>query len=240
MSKGLMRLYFDGVYNRAYDRTVARLSPYRRLQARCLDMLELNGDKSILCVGVGTGNEVLGILERNGTGNLSIIGVDTSMSGLGRACRKAQGRGKEIGALIMDAHRLGFRDGSFDMVLCFHLMGFLEYDRRATGEMFRVLKERGQFVITYPCGGGVRGLATEVARSVLHSLKAGRWGEALKEALAGLGAWAVYMPLSFWMKPNPGFYSRRDLEALLSSFRPGGYTIEEDPVYQDFIVHGRK
>src|SRR3990172_5089739 len=106
-----MRLYFDGLYNRAYDLTVARLSPYRRLQAHCLDKLELNGDKSILCVGLGTGNEVLGILARNGTGNHRLTGVDISMSGLGRAYRKAQGRGKEIATLRMDAHRLAFGEG---------------------------------------------------------------------------------------------------------------------------------
>ena len=240
MNKGLMRLYFDGVYNRAYDLTVARLSPYRRLQAHCLDKLELNGDKSILCVGVGTGNEVLGVLARNGTGNLSLTGVDTSMSGLGRAYRKAQGRGKEIATLRMDAHRLGFRDGSFDVVLCLHLMGFLEDDARATGEVFRVLKGNGQFVITYPSGRGGPGLAGEIWHGVREKLRAGKYTQAMGECLAGLGAGVLYMPASLWVRPKQGFYSLPDLKALLSSFTPGGYSIEEDPVYQDFIVYGRK
>jgi len=235
-----MRLYFDGVYNRAYDLTVARLSPYNRLQARCLDKLELKGDKSILCVGVGTGNEVPGILARNGAGNLSITGVDTSGSGLGRAHRKALDRGKEIGTLVMDAHRLGFVNGSFDVVLCLHLMGFLEDDARATRELFRVLRGGGQFLITYPSGKGGPGLAGEIWQDVREKLRAGKYTQALGEGLAGLGAGMLYMPVSFSVKPRRGFYSLPDLEALLTSFSPGGYSIEEDPVYQDFIVYGRK
>lgn len=240
LSRGLMRLYFDGVYNQAYDLTVARLSPYRRLQARCLDKLELNGDKSILCVGIGTGNEILGIMERNGRGNLSIVGVDTSISGLDRAYRKAQARGKQIEARRMDAHRLDFTDGSFDIVICLHLMGFLEDDAKATLEIFRVLREGGQFVITYPSGKGAPGLVREIARSVLGNFRVGKYAEAVGEGLAGLGAGALYMPASFWVKPKRGFYSLPGLKALMSSFRPGGYSIEEDPVYQDFIVCGRK
>ena len=239
MSKGLMRLYFDGVYNRAYDLTVARLSPYHRLQAHCLDKLELSGDKSILCVGLGTGNEVLGILARNGTGHLSLTGVDISMSGLDRASRKAQGRGKEIAALRMDAHRLGFSDGSFDVVICLHLMGFLEDDARATREVFRVLRGGGQFVITYPSGRGGPGLAGEIWHGVWGKLRAGKYTQATEECLAGLGAGMLYMPASLWVRPKQGFYSLSDLKALLS-FTPGGYFIEEDPVYQDFIVYGRK
>jgi hypothetical protein len=48
----------------------------------------------------------------------------------------------------------------------------------------------------------------------------------------------VYLPLLF--RPKRKSYSRSELGAMFSKLTTGNFRIEEEPVYQDFIVHGRK
>jgi len=48
----------------------------------------------------------------------------------------------------------------------------------------------------------------------------------------------VYLPLLF--RPNRKSYSRSELEAMITQLTTGDFRIEEDAVYQDFIVYGRK
>ena len=83
----LMRAYFNYAYNPVYDFTTGQLNHYRRLQERCVDKLELEDKERVLCIGVGTGNEIPHILHRNR--NVSIVGVDYSRTALQRAYRKA-------------------------------------------------------------------------------------------------------------------------------------------------------
>jgi len=74
----LTRVYFDVVYNRVYDFTTGRLNRYRRLQRMCVGKLGLKNHDKVLCVGLGTGNEVLHILRiwllrANGHGETTIL-----------------------------------------------------------------------------------------------------------------------------------------------------------------------
>lgn len=48
----------------------------------------------------------------------------------------------------------------------------------------------------------------------------------------------IYLPLLF--RPKRKSYSRSELEAMISQLTMGGFEIEEDTMYQDFIVYGRK
>jgi hypothetical protein len=48
----------------------------------------------------------------------------------------------------------------------------------------------------------------------------------------------VYLPLLF--RPKRKFYSRSELVAMITHLTTGDFYIEEDLVYQDFIVYGRK
>ncbi len=100
----LVQTYFNLAYNRVYDFTTARLSRYDRLQRTCIGKLELKDNDKVLCVGLGTGNEVPKILQRNR--NVAIVGVDYSKTALGKAYEKARRWGKEIEVLFMDAHCL--------------------------------------------------------------------------------------------------------------------------------------
>jgi phosphatidylethanolamine/phosphatidyl-N-methylethanolamine N-methyltransferase len=234
----LMQAYFDRVYNPIYDFTIAKTSSYHRLQDACIDSLQFRPGDSVLCIGVGTGNEIFGILSRDH--RVNVTGADTSGSALRRAWKRASGSREEIRLLRMDAQNLGFADHSFDKVFCHHVMGFLDDDRKATQEMLRVMKDGGQFVVTYPSGSGGVKLIGEVIKSILRSIRSGRCRQALVESLAVTGALLGNIPIAFWVRPNQGFYTCSDLEKLFDGLQSAEYGIENDVVYQDFIVRGRK
>ena len=238
LAEKLKRIYFDSVYNRVYDFTTGRLNRYRKLQSSCISKLELRDDDAVLCVGLGTGNEVLHILQTNK--NVRIVGVDYSKTALQKAYRKALGRGKEIDVLIMDAQRLEFTAESFDKVLCLHVMDFIDDNKEVTAEILRVLKHGGQFVITYPSSKeGPRLGVNLLSDSIRQGIDSGKPRiRAISEALAQILVGFVYLPLLF--RPKRKSYSRSELEAMFSKLTTGNFRIEEEPVYQDFIVHGRK
>lgn len=238
LSKRLMHLYFDFIYTPLYDLTVAQTSPYQRFQRECIEKLQFESNESVLCVGVGTGNEILSIMKRNC--DLRIVCLDISPKALRRAYQKAMRHGKEIAIFEMDAHRLELADESFDKVVCVHVMGFLEDDRKATQEIVRVLKRGGQYVITYPSGTGGLELGGEIARSVWHDLKSGRFGKAVRQCFSTIVAGIAYTPGASWVRPHQGFYSHESLKGMLDTLGLRAYHIDEDKAYQDFIVYGEK
>jgi SAM-dependent methyltransferase len=233
-----MQAYFNYAYTPIYDLTVARLNRYRKLQERCVDKLELEDNDKVLCVGLGTGNEIFHILEMNR--NVSIVGVDYSHTALQKAYKKALAWGKEIEVLTMDARCLEFPDGSFDKALCIHLMDFVGEDEKVTGEIIRVLKKGGNFVITYPSyRESIRLGLNLLSDSVCHGINSGKHRiRALLESSAQMLVGIVYLPFLFWPKRKP--YSRSELESMITRLTTGDFQIEEDPIYQDFIVYGRK
>lgn len=131
----LMQSYFDLAYNRVYDFTTARLSSYQTLLSTCIDKLHLHNDDKVLCVGLGTGNEVLHILERNR--DVNIVGVDYSYTALRKAEKKALSLGREIEVCMMDARHLEFATASFDKAVCIHVMDFVEESEAVTYEILR-------------------------------------------------------------------------------------------------------
>ncbi|MDO8491545.1 MAG: class I SAM-dependent methyltransferase [Dehalococcoidia bacterium] len=234
----LAELCFDLVYNPIYDATTARLSPYQRFQDGCVGKLRLSEGDRVLCLGTGTGNEIVRIMEGNAA--VSVVGVDISRKALQRARAKARRLGKPVELHRMDAQQLGFPDRSFDAVVCLHVMGFLREDKMATSEIFRVLKDSGQFVVTFPSGNGLLKLGAEAGQGVLRKVRAGRWGQAIRDLAALTVGGLVNIPVSWWVKPRGGFYSRRQLDEMFSSLRLGRWQVEEDDVYQEFIVWGAK
>ena len=233
----LIRAYFDLVYNPVYDFTTARFASYHRLQSKCVDKFEFDDGDRVLCVGVGTGNEIIRILGINS--KVNIVGVDYSKIALQKAYKKTLRLGKEIKVLAMDAQSLEFTTGSFNKVLCLHVMDFIEDDGKATAEILRVLKEGGQFVITYPSDKeGVKLGVNLLKDSIRHNINSGKFIRVLPQLLAQILVGIVYLPLLF--RPKKRFYSRCELEAIFSELTGGDFQIEEYPVYQDFIVYGRK
>ena len=208
------------------------------MQNRCLGKLKLCNGDLILCVGVGTGNEIVRILEKEG--DVSITGIDASRKALDKAQRKASKLGKKIDVFEMDAHKLDFANKTFDKVLCLHVMGFLENDEEATREIVRVLKKGGQCVATYPSGIGSIKLGGELAHSIWQDLKSMRVISAAKRCISPIIGGIAYVPVASWVKPSSGFYSNKKLTEMLNSMEFSEYTIEEDKVYQDYVVYGAK
>ena len=238
MKRSFKFWYFNHVYTPVYDFGIAQSEPYQRLQNCCLSKLNFQSVDRILCIGVGTGNEIVRILEKEG--DVSITGIDTSRKALDRAQRKASKFGRKIDAVEMDAHKLEFADGTFDKVLCLHVMGFLEDDERATREIMRVLKQSGQCVATYPSGIGSTKLGQEMTYSIWQDLKSMQYISAAKRCTALIVGGIAYAPISSWVKPSKGFYSDTSLTAMLDAIGFNEYTIEEDKTYQDYVMWGIK
>jgi len=234
----LIRAYFNFAYNPVYDFTTGRLNLYRKLQERCVGKLEFEDNDRVLCVGLGTGNEIFYVLETNR--NVSIVGVDYSYTSLQKAYKKALAWGKEITVLAMDARCLEFTTGTFDKVLCIHVMDFVEENKKVTDEILRVLKDEGQFVITYPSDKEGVSLGLNILKDIIrHNINPGRHRaiEFLK-SLVQMLVWTVYLPL--FLRSKKRSYSRHELQMMIAELTTGDLKIEEDPVYQDFIVYGIK
>ena len=234
----LMQMYFNYAYNPVYDFTTARFSRYRNSQKECIGKLDLIDNDKILCVGVGTGNEVLHLLQTNK--NVNIVGVDYSNTALKKAYKKALTLGKKIEGFVMDAQNLEFTTGSFDKVLCLHVMDFIEDNRKVTVEILRILKDGGQFVITFPSHReGPRLGVNLFSDDIRHGIDSGKHRiRALLESIAQMLLSIIYLPLLF--RPKRKVYSHNELEAIITDLTTGDFHIQEDKVYQDFIVYGRK
>ena len=233
----LTRAYFDAVYNPLYDSTTARLSRYVDSQKEMAARLRAEGRHSVLCVGLGTGNELASLRER--APELDIVGVDTSPAALARARRKPAGEEQGTAFALMDAQQLAFRDASFDRLLCYHVTDFLLDPATATAEMMRVLRPGGRFVISFPARSEGLGLGTGLLAHGLRSrgpngASAGRVRSVTALLLGGL----VYLPLM--LRPRPVIFAPGEIGLLLRPLGARECFIESDPVYRDHLVSGVK
>lgn len=232
----LLQVYFNVAYNQVYDFTTARLSLYRKLQERCIGKLQLRDNDRVLCVGIGTGNEIIRILEMNKSVN--IVGIDFSNTALQKACKKARRLDKELETAVMDARSLEFETESFDEVLCLHVMDFIEDDEKVTNEILRVLKPGGQFVITYPSVKEGMRLGVNILKDSYHqNISSRNYIIGLIAFLTQMFLGITYLPLLLRKRT---FYSCRELPAIFTQLISGDFQIEEYPAYQDLIVYGTK
>jgi len=125
-------------------------------------------------------------------------------------------------------------------VLSIHVMDFVEENKKVTNEILRVLKNGGQFVITYPSEKEGARLGFNLLKdSIRHNTDSGkRLIRTLSGFLTQVVVGAVYLPLL--LRPKKRFYLRHKLEAMIAGFAIEDFQIEEDAIYQDFIVYGRK
>lgn len=234
----LMQKYFDYFYNPVYDITTARLSQYGKLQTKCIERLDLSENDRVLCVGLGTGNELVAMLKKKR--NVNITGIDYSKTALRKAAKKVKEFEKCVKLSLQDARHLEFESGSFDRVLCIHVMDFIDEDRQVTAKLLRVLRNGGTFAITYPSDReNIRMGFRLLADSIRNKKNSGKsivsiYLESLSLVIAGI----VYLPLL--SRENRKSYKRSELEVLFSQISGLNYSIEEDPLYQDYIVFGNK
>lgn len=237
-STKLMRAYFSFVYNPVYDFTIANLSLYRTLQTSCVDKFTgFNDGDRVLCAGVGTGNELFHILMKNN--KVDIVGVDYSNSALEKAYKKAIKLGVKIDVSNMDVRDLQFASRCFDKVLCLHVMDFIPQSERATTEIIRVLKDGGEFVITYPSEiENSRLGATLLKDSFSQNMHDGNFAKGSLKFLTQVTMSTIYLPLLLRSKKRK--YSYEELCLIFTRLGTGDFQIESFPLYHDFIVYGRK
>jgi phosphatidylethanolamine/phosphatidyl-N-methylethanolamine N-methyltransferase len=107
-----------------------------------------NGTR-ILEVGVGSGL-ALGYYPRFA----EVTGIDLSKPMLHKAIEKieAQGLSNVTGVAVMDACRLGFRDGTFDAVAGMFMITLVPDAEAALDEFMRVLRPGGEIVLVNHIG----------------------------------------------------------------------------------------
>lgn len=111
---------------------------YRIRGQKVLKMLKPRSGDRILEIGCDTGwmvRKLMGYSE-------NVVGIDINDAGL----RIANTRN----TLCMDITNMGFRDSSFDKIVCLHTIEHVQEVNRAFEEMCRVLKPTGSILLIYP------------------------------------------------------------------------------------------
>lgn len=208
---------------------------YQNLHRMCFEKICFNDDDKILCAGAGTGNEILSILKSNST--VSVVGVDYSHNALRKAAEKTKEFSQRVELRQMDVCKLEFADNTFDKATCLHVMDFISEEGKVTGEIIRVLKPGGEFVITYPSEKdnpqmGLRLLKDSWNRYHMN----GSLFEFFK-SLVQVAAGIIYVPFLFRSRRK---YSQGELKAMFRNLLSIEPEFQEHPEYQDIIVSGKK
>jgi len=231
----LTRAYFDVVYNRLYDSTTAKLVRYVESQELLAERLDVAGQQRVLCVGLGTGNELTYLRAR--APSLDITGIDFSPAALQHAGEKPAGQ--ETSLALMDARLLAFRDESFDRVLCYHVTDFLLDPTQAVTELLRVLRTEGRFVISFPAHSDDLALGAGLLSHGIGSRSTdANLGGALRRGMTALMTGLVYFPLL--LRPRPATFTTSQVQSLLRTLGTDECTIEHDPIYRDHLASGIK
>lgn len=75
-----------------------------------------------------------------------IVYSELSFRGL-RHLKQTHGKGWYV---VADATRLPFKDGAFSHTVCSEVLEHIEDDQAAVAEMARVLRQKGQIIVTFP------------------------------------------------------------------------------------------
>jgi len=143
-----------------YDLVFGRV--FRRGRRAAIEVAERTGGR-ILEVGVGTGLSLAGYDRRN-----LVFGLDISAPMLWKARGRVAGQGlSHVGGLaVMDAERLAFPDGCFDVVVAQYVVTAVPNPERALDEFLRVLRTGGEIVITTRVGAET-GLRAVIERCLM-------------------------------------------------------------------------
>lgn len=124
----------------AYDRMMPRVERLLFADGREWVCARATGD--VLEIAIGTGRNLLFYPP-----GVRLTGIDVSPATLAVARRRAEQLGVEATLLEGDAQELPFPDGSFDTAVCTLALCTVPDDARAVGEVARVLRPGGRFVL---------------------------------------------------------------------------------------------
>lgn len=142
--------YWRVVYNHSQGKidnfTNLHMMNRRAVVLRFLDEYAQNRSLRILEVGCGSGGVIQEVLKRGH----KVVGTDIS----GEMLKEAKETTKDypIDAVYIkgDIERIPVSDNSFDVVICVGVLQYLQNDKKAVGEMNRVLKTDGIVILTLP------------------------------------------------------------------------------------------
>lgn len=118
-----------------------------RARRRCLERAGVRDGEALLEVAVGTGLTLTELARCNPHGRS--VGVDLTPGMLARARRRVERKGMPVELGIADAHRLGFPDGSFDLLVNNYMFDLLPQGdfQPVLREFRRVLRRGGRLVL---------------------------------------------------------------------------------------------
>ncbi len=136
-----------GLLGRALLRLMA--AETSRMNREVLDALALAGDESLLEVGYGHGRTLAAAGER--APGVRLAGIDVSVEAArlaARRCRRLIAAGS-LDLRVGDSAELPWPDGAFDKAFAVHTLYFWREPARNLGEIRRVLRRGGLFVLAF-------------------------------------------------------------------------------------------
>lgn len=118
-----------------YDLTVGSFL-FSGIRRREFELMQIQPNQRILLVGIGTGLDIPFIPS-----HAEVTGMDMSVEMLSQARIKSPGR--NISLHEMNAEKLGFEKGSFDIVVLNLILSVFGDPRQTMQEVYRVLKPTG-------------------------------------------------------------------------------------------------
>ena len=122
-----------------YDLTVGSFL-FSRTRQREIELMQIQPNQRILLVGIGTGLDIPFIPSY-----AEVVGIDMSVEMLSQA--KIKSLGRNISLYEMNAEKLSFEKGLFDIVVLNLILSVVGDPRQAMQEVFRVLKPTGSIWI---------------------------------------------------------------------------------------------
>jgi len=128
------------LYAPVYDAVADRA--FRRARRRSLDAVDWATGQRVLIVGAGTGLD-LPYLPRD----IELHAGDLCPAMVERFRARADGLGFDFSVREMDAERLDYPEGHFDVVVMHLILAVMPHPERGLGEAHRVLADDGQLCV---------------------------------------------------------------------------------------------
>lgn len=120
-------------------------APVQEIKRRMLELAAVHEGDRVLDNGCGIGLETARLARRVGPSG-RVVGIDVSPPMIAEARRRAGADAAHIEYAVMDAQRLDFPDGAFDLCRTERVLRYVEQPAQALREMARVVRPGGHVV----------------------------------------------------------------------------------------------